>query len=532
MGDLALFTGGTLLRAAATDAPDDRIREGILVPWDEPGRTNLGTGIKVRRSFAAALTPDAKVVGVYGHNTPGRQDAPTVSRLLAWEDRPEGLWGRIKVARTPLGDQLLAEIDDGARDGLSIESTNLQLDAEGHIVAGSLDFFAHVPVGAYDSARASALAAALHDDQGDSVSDPAPAATETAPAAPALDYTQLAAALAPHLTAAAAPAGLPTGALPAPAAAPAAEADPVRQLATLQAGQAQGDTTLTAALADITNSGLPLFQRPAGAIPQQLWSNVGYTRRFVPLLTQRPLTSYKFGGWEWTQRPEVGDWAGDKTQIPTNTVATTEIEGTAARIAGGWDIDRKFRDFGDAEFWTAFYAAQTESYARQTDAKAAAAIVAAAQDVTGTDPVARYTRPAGFGTVAAADDVIRAVLFGQAYLEETPLIEAGADYVLINTQDWLSLLNVTNLDLPAFLASMGGFSAGQLLRTNKVPAGSIVMGTRRALEWYELPGAAPIRVEALDVARGGIDSAVFGYWGTLHVRPGGIISVPLAAAGA
>jgi hypothetical protein len=104
--------------------------------------------------------------------------------------------------------------------------------------------------------------------------------------------------------------------------------------------------------------------------------------------------------------------------------------------------------------------------------------------------------------------------------------------VLINTQDWLSLLNVTNLDLPAFLAQMGGFSAGQLLRTNRVPAGSIVMGTRRALEWYELPGAAPIRVEALDVARGGIDSAVFGYWGTLHVRPGGIISVPLAAAGA
>jgi hypothetical protein len=401
------------------------------------------------------------------------------------------------------------------------------------VISARLDAVAHVPLPAYDSARVSALAAALHDDQGDSVSDTAAPATDAAPAAPAMDYTALAAALAPHLTAAAAPAGLPTGALPAPqSAAPAADTDPVRQLASLQAGQAQGDTTLTAALADITNSGLPLFQRPAGAIPQQLWSNVGYTRRFVPLLTARPLTSYKFGGWEWTQRPEVGDWAGDKTQIPTGTVATTEIEGTAQRIAGGWDIDRKFRDFGDTEFWTAFYAAQTESYARQTDQKAAAAIVAAAQDVTGTDPVARYTRPAGFGTVAAADDVIRAVLFGQAYLEETPLIEAGADYVLINTQDWLSLLNVTNLDLPAFLAQMGGFSAGQLLRTNKVPAGSIVMGTRRALEWYELPGAAPIRVEALDVARGGIDSAVFGYWGTLHVRPGGIISVPLAAAGA
>jgi hypothetical protein len=127
--------------------------------------------------------------------------------------------------------------------------------------------------------------------------------------------------------------------------------------------------------------------------------------------------------------------------------------------------------------------------------------------------------------------VLRAVAFGTAYLEDTPLVEQGPDYVLMNTQDWLSLLDLTNLDLPAFLNLMG-VAPGSFQRSNRVPQGSVVMGTRRALEWYELPGAAPIRVEALDVARGGIDSAVFGYWGTLHVRPGGIISVPLAAAGA
>jgi hypothetical protein len=51
-----------------------------------------------------------------------------------------------------------------------------------------------------------------------------------------------------------------------------------------------------------------------------------------------------------------------------------------------------------------------------------------------------------------------------------------------------------------------------------------------ALTFYELGGGAPIRVEALDVARAGIDSAVYGYWATLLNRPGGIISVPLAAA--
>jgi hypothetical protein len=526
MSDLTLHA---TLTAAPADAPEPRTAEALLVPYGVPGRTSAG----LKRIQAGALrqVEGAPVIGLYGHRTPGVEPRG-VSRLIESRDTEQGLFGRLRVASTPLGDELLAEIRDGVREGVSVELSEVQYSPADPdlVVSARLDAVAHVPLPAYDSARVSALAASLHDDQGDSVSNTAPAAIEPAPAAPALDYTQLAAALAQHLPAAA-PAGLPTGGLPAAPAAPVAAPEPtVERLASLQAQQAAGDTTLHAALADITNSDLPLFQRPAGAIPQQLWSNVGYTRRFVPLLTARPLTSYKFGGWEWTQRPEVGDWAGDKTEIPTGEVATTEIEGTAARIAGGWDIDRKLRDFGDTQFWSAFYAAQTESYARLTDQKAASAIVAAAQDVTATGPVARYTRPAGFGTVAAADDVIRAVLFGQAYLEETPLIEQGADYVLINTQDWLSLLNVTNLDLPAFLAQMGGFSAGQLLRTNKVPAGSIVMGTRRALEWYELPGAAPIRVEALDVARGGIDSAVFGYWGTLHVRPGGIISVPLAAA--
>jgi HK97 family phage prohead protease len=521
------------LTAAPADAPEPRTAEALLVPYGVPGRTSAG--LKRIQAGALRLVDGAPVIGLYGHRTPGVEPRG-VSRLIEHSERPEGLFGRLRVAATPLGDELLAEIRDGVREGVSVELSEVAYDPADPdlVISARLDAVAHVPLPAYDSARVSALAAALHDDQGDSVSDPAPAATDTAPAAPALDYTQLAAALAPHLTAAQAPAGLPTGALPAPqAAAPAESEASVERLASLQAQQyaSGGDRTLMAALADITNSDLPLFQRPAGAIPQKLWANTGYTRRFVPLLTPKPLTSYKFGGWDFTELPEVGDWAGDKTEIPTNEVGTREIEGTAQRLAGGWDIDRKFRDFGDTEFWTAFYAAQTESYARKSDRKAAAAIVASAIDVTGTAPVTGYTRPEGFGTVAASADVLRAVAFGTAYLEDTPLVEQGPDYVLMNTQDWLSLLDLTNLDLPAFLNLMG-VAPGSFQRSNRVPQGSVVMGTRRALEWYELPGAAPIRVEALDVARGGIDSAVFGYWGTLHVRPGGIISVPLAAAGA
>lgn len=528
-------TAAIVLPAGRLTAADTagRTLEGLLVPWNEVGQPAVdGEGRRVRVR-PRALSLAASVAGIDTHDRP---ETP-VSTLVASEHRPEGIWGRLRVDDTPAGDRLLAAYADGRRTGLSVEAGGLLLDPDtDEIVGGVIDVVAHVDAPAFTSARVHTMTAALTPTtQGDtSVTAPAPTAApaDVPAAAPAFDLDALADRVAARMTAAVAPAGLPTGSLPTPPAAdPAPAAETVERLIELQTAQYRsgGDGRLMAALADITSSDLPLFERPAGAIPQQLWQNSGYTRRFVPLLTARPLTSMTYGGWEFTQGPEVGDWAGNKTEVPTNEVATREVTGTAARMAGGWDIDRKYRDFGDSAFWAAFYAAQTESYARRTDLKAAAAIVAAAQDVTGTAPVEGYTRPSGFGTVAAADDLIRAVVFGQAYLEETPLVEQGANYILVNTQDWLSLLQVTNLDLPAFLAQMGGFTAGSIQRTNRVPAGSVVMGVQRALEWYELPGAAPIRVEALDVARGGIDSAVYGYWGTLHVRPGGIISVPLAA---
>ena len=79
---------------------------------------------------------------------------------------------------------------------------------------------------------------------------------------------------------------------------------------------------------------------------------------------------------------------------------------------------------------------------------------------------------------------------------------------------------------------MGGqrVQPGAFLRSPLVPAGKVIMGARPAISFYELGGGSPIRVEALDVAKGGIDSAVFGYVGTLVNRPGGIISVPLIVA--
>jgi hypothetical protein len=397
------------LTASAVDT-DRRTIEGILVPWGEVGQPAInGQGRKVSVRRGGLLLAE-KVTGIDTHDRPARE----VSTLVEHEVRAEGIWGRLRVDETPDGDALLGRVAAGERLGLSVEANGLLLDPTvDEVIGGTVDLVAHVDTPAFASARVHTMTAALSAVEptttaGEASHVTAPTTTtEAAPieAAPALDYGQLAAALAPMLpplfAAAAAPAGLPTGAMtPAADSGPAAT-DAVAQLATLQAAQAAGDTSMMAALADITNAALPIFQRPAGAIGEQLWQNHSFTRRFVPLLQHKDLTSYKFTSWEFTTGPEVDDWAGDKTPIPTNTIGPIrEVEGVAQRLAGGWDIDRKYRDFGDAAFWTWFYAQQTESYARKSDGKALAALLAAVQPVDGTGTVPGL-HPPGLGVRAA-----------------------------------------------------------------------------------------------------------------------------------
>ena len=628
-----------VLQAEAAQVEDidvqRRVITGLVVPYGVPGRTNVGH-TAIRAGAVQFREPDRRVIGVYGHTgLPGEPkpvwpEGAAVSRMVAMEDTPDALRMRFKVAATPLGDQLLAEADPamGTRSSLSIEMVGLQYDPwTGDIVSGLCEFVGHVPLGAYDDAKVTAVAASLHypNPEGDDVrrrlsrspfarefivvggggqpgqpqqqaqqqqapaqpggqpqqqQAPAPVfqqqpqqqqqlaplqAQQQAPAqlvpqqqAQPVDWSALAAfAQASGLLQAqqapppavfgqpqqpaqpvyaASPGGvLPQGALPAPvqpSAGPKVGNDAVRRMAALQAqAYRQGGFTpqLQAALADITpnSGGLDLFDAPAGVIGEQLWSGEGaYQRRYTTLMRQQPLTSWKGTGWEWVTKPKVDVYPGNKAVIPTNTVSVAPKEWEAERVAGGWDIDRKFKDFGDAAFWEGFYAAQTDSYREVTDDQAVAFLVASARDITTDANVPTEYQ----GVNVAQADIFKAAALGNAILEDTKNVKRSASYVLMNSADWLSLLNYTNLDLPAFLQLLG-VKPEQFMRTGDVPAGSLIMGVTQAATFRELGNGAPIRVEALNVAQAGVDSAVYGYTAKSLDRPGGIISVPLVPAG-
>ncbi|MFC4127389.1 hypothetical protein [Nocardia rhizosphaerae] len=483
---------------------------GLALPYGPTGRTSAGP-VNVAPG-AISLPADLRRVKLFrDHSNAGGQP---VGFATAANSDTGGLTMSFRVGPGPDGDQALADAA-GVRDALSVELSNVQLSPDRRtVISAQLSAVALVPVPAFDDARVTDVTAAQTQEETpvELNYDPAPengpapvagpepataSAPVTAPAAPAENGPQ-----APQITAAAAPVGLPTTTAPRPM-----SLDNVTE--TLHAVR-QGDLSLTAALADITRSANP-WVSPDGWVGE-VWDGVAYQREIVPLLTRRALTHWKASGWRWVTKPTVGDYAGDKTEIPTNPVATELVSVEASRLAGGHDLDRKFWDFNDHEFIRSYWAAMAESYAVVSDQRAATFVTTNAAPVMESDGV----------TEASEASLLKAVARGIHAIKYGPR-RARATFALVNPDDYLDLMDITDLDVPAWL-ELFAFTPNRLTPSELVPAGKVIVGAKPAATFYEL-GGSPIRVEAVELARGGRDAAVFGYYATLLNDDGGLVSV-------
>jgi ATP-dependent protease ClpP protease subunit len=259
------------------------------------------------------------------------------------------------------------------------------------------------------------------------------------------------------------------------------------------------------ALEDITQSSVGVDLEQPDFVGE-LWSGVRYQRRIVPLIKGPNLTSFTLKGWRWTTKPVMAAYAGDKADVPSNVVGTEPASASAVRLAGAHDIDRKFVDFPDDGFFAAYYAAMAESYARLSDAAAAAAIIAGATDVA----------------LPAYEGFLGAIAAGVAAIDADT--GAGTTFVLANPADLIPfVLATTSNDLPARL-QMIGVDLDRIQSSTQVPAGHVIVGNSAAIVYREL-GDTPIRVQAINVAQGGVDAGVFGYYATQLQDSGGIQDV-------
>ena len=102
-----IFDGGELVLASE----DERIVEGRLLPFNTIGHTNVGAFTV--EAGVLELPSDPEVIGL---NIEHDREQP-VGRAIEVSAREDGVYGKYRIARTPEGDQALADIKSGKRKG-------------------------------------------------------------------------------------------------------------------------------------------------------------------------------------------------------------------------------------------------------------------------------------------------------------------------------------------------------------------------------------------------------------------------------
>lgn len=503
-------------------ASKDGTRTGLLLPWGEPGLTSKG---KVLAARGRLTLPEAAVPLNVEHR------AADLIGTLDVSDTTTGLQASLHILPTRAGQDAELEIEAGLRACLSVEIDDPVIRS-GQLLAGRVVGAALVAEPAFPSA----MLTAARPDEGDIVSEFTQSTTETyqdwdgQTVTTSTEVSSTTAVADPDdlddpdedpdqeeendmADSKLAAARTPLGGLPAGTAT--ATHDKNWLLANLS-GQTR-DRRLYAALADIVPANIVGQEQPQYV--GELWNGAAYTRRFVSLFNHADLASFEVAGWRWVTRPVVGPWAGNKTEVPSNTVATESVKITAKRIAGAHDIDRRFRDFDNAEFWDAYFAAMTESYAKVSDGAVLLEVKAAAPAVTAG------TKPADIaqGLVNIVDGAI-------AILNETETMPTGA---IVALDLWRDILLTPKNDVLGYLEAAfdlekGSLNGFRITPASQLAAGETLVVTSSAVTVHELGGEAPIRVEALDIAKGGIDEGVFGYYAVNVHDDGGLALVTSA----
>ena len=523
--------GGETMHMVASMAPaaeqTKRTVTGLVVPWNTPGRTSAGP-VSVAEG-AVKLPADLGRVKLLRDHSDTANFSP-VGYATAAEVTDEGLKMSFRIAEGDDGDAALADVKNRVRDALSVELVDTKV-TNGTLKSGNLTAVALVPIPAFAEARVEMLTAAatdpveddedddeldqdVEDDETDDPADDGELVIETDEQLETTDpetdpveddeddeteeETNNMEPKKNKLAAARVPSGLKVNQKPA-----LTFSQAVETIANMRTGTASPE--LTAALADITRSA-----NPAVSAPQwlgELWEGSEYQREIIPTMTIKPLTKLKAVGWRWTQKPEIEDYAGDKTAIPTNEVSTEPVETTANRMAVGHDIDRAYFDFNETEFLEGFFRARTIDYAMKSDAKAAAFLNTSAS--TGT-------------TVASEPDLLHAAARARLVVKRQVRVEPSA--YLVHPNSLFGLFDITQLDNPAYLDLLG-VKPERFIATDLVPENEVVAYAKESVTWFELPGS-PIRVDAERIDLGGRDSAVFAYWATLLNNQSGIVRVP------
>lgn len=510
------------LNAALADIDENtRSISGIITEYGAVGYTSMGPTIFTAGSIT--VPADRKRVKLLvQHDT----YSAAVGYMTDFTDDARLPVAVFDVPAGDRGDEAIAEAHNGLRDalsvGVSIQEWHIDADDNLVVTAGTLYEVSLVTIPAFDNARIQDVAAARKELSMPSKTPAAEAAqTQTAAVEP------VTAAAAPATAVVVAPAEPAAQAAREPQAAPplggGEQALNVRAMANIMAdhlGRGLPAAGLQAALLDVTPSGVnpadgdSIFPRPQWV--DEVWTASNVRRPLIDSLNKQTLRALKVFGYRFTSDPTVGEYAGEKTAIPTSDPITTElVEATAKRFAGGWDFDRAFVDLGAAGFMETVVRKGTDDYKRKTEAYVAGLLAAAATPVAGQTSLIGALAAIGAQAATLGSDL--------SFVQFAP--DVWAEFVALPDTEvpwWLRAQGRVNL------STVDGNAGGITFAVNPgLAAGTVLAGDRRAATVYEVD--PPINVQALDIANGGIDIAIYGYIALIINDPRALFAATIAA---
>jgi hypothetical protein len=536
----------------------DRTVTGLLVPYGEQCASNLG-------KFSVdpgAFTVPADLAGMSLNIEHRRENV--IGSPVSVRETDKGIVATFSIARTPEGDQALADVAAGRRRSLSAEVAEVAIRA-GRAVAGRLFAAALVEKPAFPSATL--LASAPDTLQAEEVTATSDEGTftdengvvwrrveqtatdvevsengtqttttttvvEEAPqdATEADDNTEEEAPVVAQNTLAAKMAATTEPAKVEER--PTLLASQVFQLiAEAKNGNKESMSTLMAALTDVKITGTGAAAG-TGVIRDawvgQMWQGRSYERKFISLgrLGTEISAAGKSGfkAFRGTAASPVdtlgGTWAGNKAEVSSGTIHTTKHSSTLRKWAFGADIAREFFDLpGGSEIIEAMVRLVIEDYAIWSDEAALADIIAAA----GTPVAPTTTAPAEYS------DSLAMLIQGTLAVRRAKDVPT---FALVNETAYEELLYTPKDLIPEFVSfafnteGTGSADGGKLVVVEAPDSAfaaidadtpAVLVGAQNGIEFDEI-GSTPIVVDAVEIAKGGIDRGVYGYLQTFPVR--------------
>lgn len=434
-----------------------------------------------------------------------------------------GLDGTFRVIETQAGNDALVEAQAGLRDGLSVGVRIIKSEKRGnavHVTAAELYEVSHVVDPAIDSARISSVAAsqADEDEQAEAPADAPLPSTNEEPMSENTEATPVEAS-ASVVTASIPSAGRSAARVPS--------LGEYIQAAATRVQEPEKFAHVTAALAEQVISENP------GIVPEPVIGPIVDTLLASrPLVSALPVVQMPNSGKTYTrpkvtQHTNIGAQAAELDELVSRLMKIDPITVTKNTYGGALRLSVQDRDFTDPAILNLLVQDMIKMYAKQTDAKACADLVAA---VTQTETLAN----------GAAADVVIAAIYGAAEQVVAGVNELP-DTIFASVDQWSrlgSLVDTTKRQIFPSLApnnaagtlNAGSFSGNPLnlnlvVDANLAP-GTLIVGRSEYFEVHEQRGGQ-LSVDVPSILA--TDLAFYGYFATVALESDAFVKLAPAS---